>query len=409
MFEKLFKYPWAIERHQSAALLDERLRFLSQRATDELSERTLRRTAQYLLAVMDYLRLPTRADEVIDATEIEEAANRWSNRRKTRNCNSRHAFIGHATRWLQFLGRWKPAPLTHEFIEQIDAYSEHMREERGLSPATVFTRCWTAEDFLPRLEMSLAELTISHIDEVVTDRFDKKRYARTTVSAYVGVLRDFFHFAERQGWCSQGLAAALRGPRIFPQENLPKGPSWEVVQKLIADCDGDKAVNIRNKAILLLLSVYGLRAGEVVRLTLDDFDWKADRITVQRSKNHRKQAFPLCRTVGMAITRYLREVRPAAKHREIFLTMRPRFRPLSRVALTGVVSRKLKALDIQLSHYGPHALRHSCATHLLSEGMSFKEIGDLLGHRLPDTTAIYAKVDMNGLREVANFDLGDLL
>ena len=89
--------------------------------------------------------------------------------------------------------------------------------------------------------------------------------------------------------------------------------------------------------------------------------------------------------------------------------MRPRFRPLSRVALTAVVSRKLKALEISLSHYGPHAIRHACATHLLSKGLSFKEIGDMLGHRLPDTTAIYAKVDIAGLREVADFDLGGVL
>lgn len=409
MFEKLFKHPWAVERHQAAALLDERIRFLTQRAADGISEGTMRMTAQYLLVVMEYLRLPTRTGEVIGAGEIEEAAIRWSERGKTRNRKSRHTFVGHATRWLQFLGRWKPVPPAHEFVEQIDAYSEHMQMERGLSPATVFTRCWTVEDFLTRLKRPLGQLRISHVDEAVADRFDKKRYARITVSAYVSALRDFFRFAERQGWCAQGLASVLRGPRIFPQEGLPKGPTWEVVQQLITECDGDKAVNIRNKSILLLLSVYGLRGGEVVRLTLDDIDWKADRITVQRSKNHRKQTFPLCRTVGMAITRYLREVRPSSEYREIFLTMRPRFRPLSRVALTAVMYRKLKALDVQLSHYGAHAFRHSCATHLLSEGMSFKEIGDLLGHRLPDTTAIYAKVDISGLRDVADFELGGVL
>jgi site-specific recombinase XerD len=284
-----------------------------------------------------------------------------------------------------------------------------MRDERGLSPATVFNRCWTVEDFLPRLNVPLAELTISHIDDVVADRFGKASYSRYTVHVYVGNLRDFFRFAEQEGWCQTGLAAVLRGPRIFPQEGLPKGPSWESVQQLVADCEGDKPVNIRNKAILLLLSVYGLRGGEIIRLKLDDIDWKEDQITFQRSKNHRRQIFPLCQTVGIAVSRYLRDVRPTSDHREAFLTMRPRFRPLSRVALTAMVDRKLKALGVSLSHYGPHSLRHACATHLLSEGFSFKEIGDLLGHRLPETTAIYAKVDIKGLREVADFDLGGLL
>jgi integrase len=178
---------------------------------------------------------------------------------------------------------------------------------------------------------------------------------------------------------------------------------------LVASCEGDEPVNVRNKAILLLLSVYGLRAGEIIRLKLDDIDWKKDLITIQRSKNHRRLTFPLCQSVGLAISRYLRDVRPTSDCREVFLTMRARFRPLSRVGLTAAVSRKLKALGIPLSHYGPHALRHACATHLVADGLSFKEIGDLLGHRLPDTTAIYAKVDLTGLREVADFDLEGLL
>jgi site-specific recombinase XerD len=409
MFETMFKYSAVIERHRGAGMLEERSRFLEQRAADGLARLSIRMTAQYLLVVMEYLRLPTRPNEVIGAVEIEQAAIRWSQRKTTRNRQSRQKFVGHATRWLTFLGRWKPVPPTHCFVDHLNAYSDYMRTERGLSPATVSNRCWTVEDFLPKLKMPLARLTISHIDATIASRFSSKTYARISVYDYVGVLRDFFRFAEQHGWCQPGLAAALRGPRIFPQEGLPQGPTWEVVQRLIAECDGDKPVNVRNKAILLLLSVYGLRAGEIVRLRLDDLDWNEDRMTVQRSKNHRKQTYPLCRTVGIAISRYLREVRPPTTYRELFLTMLPRFRPLSRVALSAVVYRKLKALNVSLSHYGPHALRHACATHLLAEGLSFKEIGDLLGHRLPETTAIYAKVDISGLREVADFDLGGVL
>lgn len=409
MFETLFKDVAIAERHRTAAMLEERLRFLKQRAKDEISTQSLQMAANYLLAIMECLRLPARPSEIISATEIEKAAVRYSKRKTTRNCQARRMFVGHATRWLKFLGRWKPALPTHDFVDHLAAYSAQMRNERGLSPATVFTRCWTVEDFLPKLKMPLGKLTIVHVDATVANRFSGRAYARSTVHAYVGVLRDFFRFAERQGWVQSGLAAALRGPRLFPLESLPNGPSWEVVQQLIAECDGDKPVDIRNKAVLLLLSVYGLRAGEIVRLKLDDLDWNEDRITIQRSKNHRKQTYPLCRTVGLAISRYLREARPKTEHRELFLTIPPRHRPLTRVALSAVVFRKLRASGATLSHYGPHAIRHACATRLLSEGLSFKEIGDLLGHRLPDTTAIYAKVDISGLREVADFDLGGVL
>jgi integrase len=201
----------------------------------------------------------------------------------------------------------------------------------------------------------------------------------------------------------------MRGPRVFPQESLPSGPSWENVRNLIADCESDRPVDIRNRAILLLLSVCGFRAGEVIRMQLEDFDWKQDRISVTRSKNHRTHIYPLCQSVGTAVCRYLRDVRPVSRRREVFLTIPPPIRRLTQTALSALVVRKLKGLGVPLSHYGPHALRHSCATHLLSKGLTLKEIGDHLGHRLPVTTAIYTKVDLTGLREVADFDLGDLI
>jgi len=408
MFDTLFKDSAVVERHRTAAMLEERLRYLKQQADDGLGKQSLCKSSFYLLAIMDCLRLPSRPREIIGAAEIERAAVRWSKRKTTRSRKARPEFVGHATRWLKFLARWKQAPPKHQFVEEVAAYADSLREERGLSSTTVFTRCWFIEDLLSRLNGTLADLTVQRVDMLLVEKLAKAAYSRTSVQTYASALRDFFRFAEREGWCRSGIAKAIRGPRIFPQESLPKGPSWENVRKLIADCGGDKSVDIRNRAILLLLSVYGLRAGEVVRLRCEDFDWKLNRLAVQRSKNHRTHHFPLCASVGTAVIQYLRKTRPQSDRREVFLTMRPPFRPLSRVALTAFVTRKLKSLNVPLSHYGPHALRHACATHLLSEGLSLKEIGDHLGHRLPETTAIYTKVDLGGLREVADFDLGGL-
>ena len=112
--------------------------------------------------------------------------------------------------------------------------------------------------------------------------------------------------------------------------------------------------------------------------------------------------------VGDAVLRYLKEVRPRSTHQEVFLTLRPPFRPLGTAAVGSVADRRLHALGISLPHYGSHILRHACATHLLGEGFSLKEIGDHLGHRDPDTTRIYAKVNLTALRQVAEFDLGGL-
>jgi site-specific recombinase XerD len=181
------------------------------------------------------------------------------------------------------------------------------------------------------------------------------------------------------------------------------------VQRLLATTTGDSSVAIRDRAILLLLAVYGCRAGEVVHLCLEDLDWQEELIHFTRPKPSRRQTYPLVRTVGDALLRYLTEVRPHASCRAVFLRLNAPFRPLTPGALWQVVRHRLRALGVSLRHYGPHALRHACATHLLEQGFTLKQIGDHLGHRQPDTTRLYAKVDLNGLRQVADFDLGDLL
>ena len=105
---------------------------------------------------------------------------------------------------------------------------------------------------------------------------------------------------------------------------------------------------------------------------------------------------------------YLRKARPQTARREVFLRLVPPFEPLTVPGLGTMVLGRLKSLDIKLPPYGPHALRHACATHLLSEGLSLKEIGDHLGHQHPDATRVYTKVDLTGLRQVGDFDLGGL-
>jgi integrase len=159
----------------------------------------------------------------------------------------------------------------------------------------------------------------------------------------------------------------------------------------------------------MLLAVYGLRAGEVAALCLKDFDWEREFLSVPHTKAQRRRTYPLCRPVGDAVLRYLQEVRPRSNRQEVFLTRLVRFRPLSANAVTVVVKRRLHALGLQLPHYGAHVLRHACATHLLAQGLSLKEIGDHLGHVSPDTTRIYAKVDLAALRTVADLPLEGLL
>ncbi len=181
------------------------------------------------------------------------------------------------------------------------------------------------------------------------------------------------------------------------------------MQAILASLATDRPADIRCRAALLLFATYGFRLGEVAGLTLDDLDWAHDLIRIRRVKRHDVQTYPLSKDAGPALLRYIRDVRPRGPWRAVFLTLQAPHHPLSHGGLYHLASRELRARGLRLRHHGPHALRHACATRLLSAGWSFKDIGDHLGHRSADATAVYAKVDAPSLREVARFDLGGVL
>jgi integrase len=120
----------------------------------------------------------------------------------------------------------------------------------------------------------------------------------------------FFLYAQGQRWCTVDIAASVRGPRLFAHEGLPRGDCWQDVQRLLADSSGSSAGDIRDRAILTLLALYRLRAGEVSALRLDDIDWDLERLSLTRPKQRRAQQYPWLPSVGDAVLRYLREVRP---------------------------------------------------------------------------------------------------
>ncbi len=398
MFDQLFTKPEALARHRAAPLLEERRAYLAHQVGRGVSPIVLQATARDLILIVDIFELASRPGEIITRDEIKRKA---PDKRKR----------SLAMRWLRFLGclQAQPTP-TSPYADQLSAFVSFMDRERGQSPATIRGRCWYVRQFLHRLGQagrSLRQLTPHQVDETLQEMLNQGAYARVTIRDWAYALRAFFRYAEMRDWCRPGLAASIRGPRMFVQTSLPAGPSWDKVRRLLAMTEGDRPVDIRDRAILMLLAIYGLRAGEVNRLRLDDLNWERELLTVISSKTQRPRTYPLVRSVGDAILRYLREVRPPSPRRELFLTLRPPFQPLWN-ALWKAVARRLRSLNVSIPHYGPHALRHACATRLLAQGLSLKEIGDHLGHLDPDTTRIYAKVDLTGLRQVADFDLGGL-
>jgi integrase/recombinase XerD len=418
MFDRLFQKPFVLARHRNGPLAEERRRYLVHCAEQQMTRRTMRDIALYTLIVAKALRMAERPGEFVTHAQIEAEAEQWFDRRPAPAKMQQNRrllkvyFTNHVVRWLKFLGRLQPTAVVRQpYAGQVVKFLDSV-QERGLSPQTIENYRRAIYLFLAEIkkaDLRLKALTVVQMDELLAKKVHDGRYARTTIQNWTSVLRLFFRFAEERGWCRHGLAAAILVPRVFALENLPLGPSWDDVTRLLAATELNRPSCVRDRALLMLLAVYGLRAGEVTTLCLNDFDWEEEVLRVPHSKSRRPRTYPLCRSVGDAVLRYLREVRPRTERREVFLTLVPPFRPLVASSLGRAVFRRFHALGLTLPRYGSHALRHACATHLLAQGLSLKEIGDHLGHRSPDATCIYAKVDLAALRSVADFNLEGLL
>lgn len=416
MFEQFFTRAATVIQHRSAPYVVERERFLLHCVEQGYSRDCVKKFGTHaLLASQD---LATHGGLPACLEDIKGAADRVEQLRidlqVTCDHNFRRRFIHDVKKWLQFVGQLQePKDLAARAAEHralLDDFALSMKDDRGLSPATIRNRRWHVGKFLTWFldgGRRLSELQLKHIDEFFRI-LHGSGYSKVTAKIYANGIRAFVRHAERRSWCEAGIAGSIPGPRIYRQHSLPTGPSWEEIKKVIPDALSDSPVAIRDRAIILMFAVYGLRAGEVAGLRVADVDWENDKLRVRRPKPRSAALYPLAPEVGEAIARYLRAARPKHKSPSLFLKVLAPMGPMTPTSLYAVVSRYLHETGAKLDHYGPHALRHACAQRLLSQGLSLKEIGDHLGHRSSDITRVYAKVDMKGLEDVAAFDLGEV-
>src|SRR5437879_431748 len=213
-------------------------------------------------------------------------------------------------------------------------------------------------------------------------------------------LRSFFRFLLQKGELPVDLAASVPTVANWRLSTVPKYLTAEEVKRVLQTCDRRTATGRRDYAVLLLLARLGLRAGEVVALRLEDTNWRAGEILV-RGKGSFHDRMPLPPDVGEALTFYLRQDRPACRTRRLFVCMKAPCRGLAGPStLTTIVRRALARADLHPPFKGAHLLRHSLATSMLRSGATMAEIGEVLRHRAPNTTEIYAKVDFEGLRSL---------
>jgi len=302
-----------------------------------------------------------------------------------------------------FEGRGRPhrqAP----FAIALPEFFEFLVFERGLRPATVNSYRF----HLDRFETYLTHVgvaTLQDLSATVLSAFVAERsgagLAKTTVRSCCGVLRVFLRYAHREGAIRSDVSKTVEWPQVYRLSSIPRSISWEDVSKVLAAVDRRTPSGKRNYAILLLLVSYGLRSREVAALTLDDIDWKRDRLAIPERKAGHSTAFPLSKSVGEALVEYLQHGRPQTSDRRVFFRVLAPYRPIGAAVISSCAAKYLRRAGIQVPRAGSHTLRHTLVQRLVDKDFSLKTIGDFVGHRSPASTQIYAKVAVESLRQIA--------
>jgi integrase/recombinase XerD len=389
-----------------APFADERYRYLRHCADAGATAASLTVKRNELLWIA--ARLGPDASEGINIEALQRIATERQRQNGAITAARRVVDIGRP--WLRFLGWWREPAVVFRHQCQLDQYVTWMRDERGFTASTVEQWSRTIGRFLrwcDKTNRQLKDLQPEDVDAYFVAQATG-RWSRVSVANTASALRGFLRYAARRGMCTDRIAESICRPRLYRQETLPYAPDWGDVRRMLADAETDRPRDIRDRAILLLLAVYGMRSGEVAALRLDQIDWAGRTLRLFRLKRRQPQIYPLLSSAAEALARYIDTVRSPSSCPEIFLCMHAPRRPLKAGSIYDVANRRFVALGIDAAHRGGHALRHACASRLLAEGLSIKEIGDHLGHRSAATTSIYAKVNMEALREVGAFDLGEL-
>lgn len=318
--------------------------------------------------------------------------------------NPRHNYALILPRLLIQLGAMsKPEPLPTHFDPILADFTRYLAQERGLSESSNKNYNGFVKQFLQeRFGDGPALLsTLTPADVVAFQLRHSRTLSHGRVLLLASALRCFFRYLLVRGETTTNLAGAVQMVAEWRMQNLPKSLEPEQVQQLLKHCTLKSAVGRRDYAILLLLARLGLRGGEIAHLSLDAIDWEAGEL-ILFGKSRRLDRLPLPRDVGKAIAAYLQQDRPPCSSRRLFVRVRaPHDGFKSSGAIADVVRRALGRACINPPRKGSHLLRHALAKQMLRRGASLGEIGQILRHQRVDTTAIYAKVDVDALRPLA--------
>lgn len=287
---------------------------------------------------------------------------------------------------------------------EVKSFDDYLRTVSGLQEATRAYRRRYTREFLMEIFghdcVNLSRLTLKQVIQYLLKRAShlKPQSAKVLASS----LRSYFRFLRLHGKCEESLILAVPAPSSYKLASLPRVLTDREVRRLLAVFDRRTVAGRRDYAITRCLTDLGLRAEEVVRLRLEDIDWRKGTVRLVGSKSRRDDQLPLPNSLGAAIATYIRRGRLKTSQRQVFLRVRPPIeRGITRRTVCNVVIRAAARVGMQSIITGTRILRHTVATRMLHHGASLKEVADVLRHRCLDTTKIYTKVDLPRLAIVA--------
>jgi integrase/recombinase XerD len=421
MLERFFLKPQTVDRIKGCWLGENIELYAAKLFETGYSARSILRRVPILVQFADF----TDARKIHDVgpaeSVIEPFVEHWlsshcvdarmslqSRERNLARCTVRHFFS--LIVWKSEYQKRK-APVADPFLAEAPGFFAYLREERGLRPETLYQYRHHLRRFAAYLDQAdcgqLRLLSLPIVTGFITTTAQEVSY-----SGMVGIascLRVFLLYLRREGLLDRDISKLVEIPQRYRLADIPRSISWEAVQKVLDQPDLRTVVGRRNFAMLLLMATYGLRAREIAALTLDDIDWKRDRLHVRERKAEHTTAYPLAPAIGEAIIDYLKNGRPDVSSRVLFWRHLAPRTPLTHQAVASIATKCLQKAGIEVRRPGSHTLRHACVQRLVDSGFPLKTIGDYVGHRSASSTMIYAKVQVDALREVALGDGEDLL
>jgi len=353
-----------------------------------------------------------RRDPIAHLTrdKVRRAAREYSRRRRARGDPARSACI--AARALacaltalgRMVPRWSTPRSAPTYAPLVMRYLEHRQRYRGVVAKTLRRdgQCATTFlTFLSRRGRSVRRVRVVDVDAFVGSMTG--RYKAKTIAGICSALRAFLRYIQVAGLTTMDLSVLVVAPRVRAVDRPPRAVPWKDVRRIVRAIDPAAPLGLRDKALFLLMAAYGMGASEVTNLRLDDLDWRAQRLRLRRPKTGVVTVLPLLDPVARALAEYLRRGRPAhAASRTVFVSDHI---PHEQLTGSAVIRHRLeiyaRRARVRCAYLGTHLFRHSHATRQIEQGQRPKIVGDILGHRRPESTSVYARSAVHRLRSVA--------